>query len=58
MALQNGIIYNTVIKKCVDYVNKGWKTNYKVEDVALIDLSTTFIGVHFNKDDYSKLRLS
>ena len=55
MILESGIkVYNTLLKKCVEYVNKGWGTAYGVEDVVGIEFGTTFLFVHFNKEDYSK----
>ena len=55
MALENGIIvYDGLIKKCVEYVNKGWHMEYHLKDVIGIEINTTFILVHFNKKDYSK----
>ena len=38
----------------VEYVNNGWKTDYKVEDVVGMEINSTFIFVHFNKEDYTK----
>ena len=55
MILENGIkIYNRLIKKCVEYVNKGWDMRYCREDVVGIEIDTTFIFVHFNNEDYTK----
>lgn len=55
MVLETGIkVYNSLLKKCVDYVNNGWGTNYQIEDIAGIELGNTFMFVHFNKEDYSK----
>ena len=55
MILESGIkVYNTLLKKCVEYVNKGWGTAYGVEDVVGIEFGTTFLFVHFNKEDYTK----
>lgn len=55
MILESGIkVYNTLLKKCVEYVNNGWGTAYGVEDVVGIEFGTTFLFVHFNKEDYSK----
>jgi len=55
MILEKGIkVYNNVLKRCVDYVNNGWDTSYKVEDVVGIELGETFMFVHFNKEDYTK----
>ena len=55
MVLKNGIkVYNRLLKKCVEYVNGGWGTNYTTEDIAGIEIDTTFIFVHFNKEDYTK----
>lgn len=54
MVLEKGIkVYDRLLKKLVEYVNNGWKTTYKVEDVAGVEISTTFIFVHFNADDYT-----
>ena len=53
--LTKGIkVYNRLLEKVVEYVNKGWKTDYKVEDVVGMDINSTFIFVHFNKEDYTK----
>lgn len=55
MILESGIkVYDKLLKKCVDYVNNGWKTNYKVEDIVGIEFGDTFIFVHFNKENYTK----
>jgi hypothetical protein len=55
MILEKGVrIYDNILKKCVDYVNKGWDMSYKVEDVIGFELGKTFIFVHFDKEDYSK----
>lgn len=55
MILETGIkVYNRLLKMCVDYVNKGWHTNYKLEDIAGIEISETFMFVHFDKEDYTK----
>lgn len=55
MVLENGIkVYNRLLVKCVEYVNKGWDMNYTTEDIAGIEISTTFMFVHFNKEDYTK----
>ena len=54
MILENGIkIYDRLLKKCVEYVNKGWDMKYRREDVVGIEIDTTFIFVHFkNKVGY------
>ena len=55
MVLENGIkVYEPLLKKCVKYVNEGWKMSYKVEDVAGIEFGETYMFVHFNKEDYTK----
>ena len=55
MILENGIkVYDRLLKKCVEYVNNGWRMNYCLEDIAGIEIDTTFIFVHFNKEDYTK----
>lgn len=55
MTLENGIkVYNRLLNKCVEYVNKGWDMNYTTEDIVGIEISTTFMFVHFNKEDYTK----
>ena len=55
MILENGIkVYEPLLKKCVKYVNEGWKMSYKVEDVTGIELGETYMFVHFNKEDYTK----
>lgn len=55
MILENGIkVYDKFLKKCVEYVNSGWRMNYRIEDIAGIEIDTTFIFVHFNKEDYTK----
>ena len=55
MVLKNGIkVYNRLLKKCVEYVNGGWGMNYTAEDIAGIEIDTTFMFVHFNKEDYTK----
>ena len=55
MILGNGtFIYDSILKKCVKYVNDGWKMSYKVEDVVGFELGETYAFIHFNKDDYTK----
>lgn len=55
MTLEKGIkIYGRLLKKLVEYVNKGWDMKYRLEDVVGIEIDTTFIFVHFNKEDYAK----
>lgn len=55
MILENGIkIYDRLLKKCVEYVNNGWCVNYRLEDIAGIEIDTTFMFIHFNKEDYTK----
>jgi EAL domain-containing protein (putative c-di-GMP-specific phosphodiesterase class I) len=48
------ILENDFDKKLVEYVNNGWKTTYTTEDVVGVEIDTTFIFVHFNKEDYTK----
>lgn len=55
MILETGNkVYGNLLKKCVDYVNNGWHKDYEVEDIVGIEISTTFMFVHFNKEDYTK----
>lgn len=55
MITSGGIkIYNNLLKKCVEYVNKGWHTRYCLEDVVGVEIDATFIFMHFNKEDYTK----
>lgn len=55
ITLEKGIkVYPKLLKRCVEYVNKGWDMRYRLEDVAGIEIDTTFIFVHFNKEDYTK----
>ena len=55
MTLENGIrVYGRLLKKCVEYVNGGWGMNYTTEDIVGIEFDTTFMFVHFNKEDYTK----
>ena len=55
MTLEKGIkVYGRLLEKLVEYVNNGWQTTYTVEDVVGIEIETTFIFVHFNKEDYTK----
>lgn len=55
MILEKGIkIYDSILEKCVDYVNSGWKTSYKKEDIVGIELAMTYMFVHFNAEDYTK----
>ena len=55
MILEKGIkVYNRLLEKVVECVNNGWKTDYKVEDVVGMEINSTFIFVHFNKEDYTK----
>lgn len=55
MVLETGIkVYDSLLKKCVKYVNRGWRTRYKTKDVVGVEFGETFMFVHFNKEDYSK----
>lgn len=55
MILETGIkVYDKLLKKCVDYVNNGWQTNYQTKDIVGIEFGDTFMFVHFNKEDYTK----
>lgn len=55
MKLQNNItIYGDVIQELVDYVNKGWKMNYTIQNVVGLELGKKFLFVHFDKDDFTK----
>lgn len=55
MILEQGIkVYNPLLEKALAYVNRGWRMDYKLEDIAGLEISTTFIFLHFNKEDYSK----
>jgi hypothetical protein len=55
MTLQNNItIYGDVLQELVDYVNKGWRKNYTIQDVVGFELGKNFMFVHFNKDDFTK----
>ena len=55
MVLEKGIkIYDRLLKKLVAYVNKGWNMKYCRKDVGGVEIDTTFIFVHFNKEDYTK----
>lgn len=55
MILETGNkVYDNLLRRCVKYVNEGWDMSYKVEDVAGIEISDTFMFVHFDKEDYSK----
>jgi hypothetical protein len=55
MILENGIkVYDNILEKCVNYVNGGWDTSYKKEDIVGIELAATYMFVHFNKEDYTK----
>ena len=53
MTLENGIkVYGRLLEKLVEYVNNGWETTYKVEDVVGVEISTAFILVRFNANAY------
>ena len=55
MVLENGVkVYDKLLRKCVEYVNSGWRMSYRLEDVVGIEINTTYIFVHFNKEDYTK----
>lgn len=55
MVLKYGIkVYDRLLQKCIEYVNGGWDKNYTTEDIVGIEIDTTFIFVHFNKEDYTK----
>lgn len=55
MTLEKGIkVYGKLLEKLVEYVNKGWDMRYRREDVVGVEIDTTFIFVHFNKEDYTK----
>jgi len=54
MKLENNItIYNDILQELVDYVNEGWKKNYKVENVVGIEWGAKFMFVHFNSEDFT-----
>ncbi len=55
MTLEKGIkVYGRLLKRLVEYVNNGWQTTYTAEDIVGLEIDTTFIFVHFNKEDYTK----
>lgn len=55
MTLENGTkVYGRLLEKLVEYVNNGWKTTYKVEDIVGVEIDTTFIFVHFDKEECTK----
>ena len=55
MILETGIkVYHSLLKKCVDYVNTGWQTNYQIEDIVGIEFCDNSMFIHFNKEDYTK----
>ena len=55
MTLEKGIkVYGRLLKSLVEYVNNGWQTTYTDEDIVGLEIDTTFIFVHFNKEDYTK----
>ena len=55
MILENGMkVYNALIERCVNYVNKGWCMSYKPTDLVGLEIDNTFIFAHFNKEDYTK----
>lgn len=55
MTLEKGTkVYGRLLEKLAEYVNNGWKTTYKTEDIVGIEIDTTFIFVHFNKEEYTK----
>lgn len=55
MTLEKGTkVYDRLLEKLVEYVNNGWQTTYKTEDVVGVEIDTTFIFVHFNKEEYTK----
>lgn len=56
MILEKGIkIYDSILEKCVNYVNEGWLTSYKKEDIVGVELfSERTMFVHFNAEDYAK----
>ena len=47
-------VYDKLLKKCINYVNSGWCTNYQIEDIVGIEFGDTFMFVHFNKECYAK----
>lgn len=54
MTLERGIkIYSNLLKKCLEYVNKGWDMKYRYEDIVGVEISDTYIFVHFDKEDYT-----
>lgn len=51
---KNITIHESMLEDFVEYVNKGWKKNYTVEDVVGVEWGRTYLFVHFNKEDFTK----
>lgn len=53
MILEKGIkVYGDLIERCVEFVNRWWHKEYEKTDVAGLEISTTFIFIHFDKEVY------
>ena len=55
MSLKDNItIFEPLLEKALEYVNKGWHMSYKLEDIAGVEMSNTYIFLHLDKEDFSK----
>lgn len=49
MILEQGIkIYQPLLEKALDYVNKGWRMSYELKDIVGLEMNTTYIFLHFS----------
>ena len=49
---QNVTIRHSLLEKCLNYINSGWKVDYKLEDITGFDIGTNYIFLHIDKDMY------
>ena len=59
MILEHGIkIYQPLLEKALEYVNKGWIVSYKLEDIVGLEINTTYIFLHFNSGEAYPIRIN
>ena len=57
--LEQGIkIYQPLLEKALDYVNKGWKMSYELKDIVGLEINTTYIFLHFKSGEAYPIRIS
>ena len=59
MILEQGIkIYQPLLIKALEYVNKGWLVSYKLEDIVGLDINTTYMFLHFQSGEAYPIRIN